>query len=751
MNKVFIILTVVIILSFSAYAITIYIPGDYPTIQAGIDAAFDGDTVLVADGTYTGDGNKNIDFIGKVIVVISENGPDSTIIDCEADGRGFYFHSDEDTNSVLCGFTVTNGYAENGGGIYCNSSSPEISNCIIVSDTAFNCSHGGGIYCHHASPLILNCIISQNSTTGTWYGQLGGGIYCGESSNPIIYNCTINENHAGKGGGICIWFNACPIIDQCTINGNSASDGGGISCASYNTYITISNCTINGNSAYGGGGIYCGQDNLTIYNCTINGNTAYHGGGIHCDWYTDPIISHCTISENTATDWGGGGILCDKSIATIEYCTISRNSTSGNGGGVYGLWYESRPSFSYCLIYGNSANGQGGGIFCSEAAFIRNCTIVENSAGAEGGGILYGGYFISPILEIENSIVAGNTGIGGVFFCSSDSVDISYGDFYNNEGGDFTGNPPPGLGTLITVNANGDSCDVFFNIFEDPLFASPWNGNFQITWANFPVPDSTKSPCIDAGDPESPLDPDSTIADMGALYFDQSMLLTITLTPYNPPIIIPQGGDAFAFNIELANCGGAPETFDVWVNIGVPGGFQFTVLGPVYDLTLAAGSSIERDRTVFVPGSAPAGEYACMGMIGEYPWNVVNSDAFPFIKEGADGIWKGSEGWICSGEPFPDEIITAVEASPGEFALHGSFPNPFNPATIISFELRDAGFVELVVYDIQGREVAKLIDGWTSAGVYQMTFDASTLSSGIYFARMMAGDFQQTQKIMLIK
>ena len=73
-------------------ATTIHIPADQPTIQAGIDASVDGDTVLVADGTYTGYGNRNIDFLGKAIVVISENGPESCIIDCEWGGRGYSFH-----------------------------------------------------------------------------------------------------------------------------------------------------------------------------------------------------------------------------------------------------------------------------------------------------------------------------------------------------------------------------------------------------------------------------------------------------------------------------------------------------------------------------------------------------------------------------------------------------------------------------------------------------------------------------------
>jgi len=90
----------------SAQAKTIRVPGDFLTIQKGIDAAVNGDTVLVAAGTYKGAGNKNLDFKGKAITVTSENGAALTIIDCEGVGRGFYFHSGETSKSVVGGLPL---------------------------------------------------------------------------------------------------------------------------------------------------------------------------------------------------------------------------------------------------------------------------------------------------------------------------------------------------------------------------------------------------------------------------------------------------------------------------------------------------------------------------------------------------------------------------------------------------------------------------------------------------------------------
>ena len=83
------------------------VPSEYPTIQAAIDDSNDGDTIMVSDGTYTGDGNRDIDFLGKAITLRSENGPENCIINCQGSSsnphRGFTFHSGEGPNSVLAG------------------------------------------------------------------------------------------------------------------------------------------------------------------------------------------------------------------------------------------------------------------------------------------------------------------------------------------------------------------------------------------------------------------------------------------------------------------------------------------------------------------------------------------------------------------------------------------------------------------------------------------------------------------------
>ena len=275
-------------------SVTIHVPGDYATIQEAIDASTHWDTVLVADGIYIGDGNRDIDFGGRAIMVKSENGPDYTIIDCEADSldqhRGFYFHSGENSFSKLEGFTITNGWTgeSNGGGIYCEASSPTITDCVISGNDA-EC--GGGIYCRTSSPTITGCVFSGNSVL------FGGGIYCNASS-PIITACTIEGNTAEfHAGGIACYYGSCPTITECLITGNTA-------------ILDVA-------------AIDCNNSDPIFTNCTITGNAGGAAGGITCRDAASPVIRHCTFAENTSTY--AGGLLCQDSSPILANCIFWLN------------------------------------------------------------------------------------------------------------------------------------------------------------------------------------------------------------------------------------------------------------------------------------------------------------------------------------------------------------------------------------------------------------------------------------------
>ncbi len=149
----------------AAVADTLRVPSEYATIQAAIDASVDGDVVEIDDGTYTGTGNKDLDFVGKAITVRSASGdPALCIIDCENDGRGFYFHNAEGPDSIVLGLTITNGSASSGGGVYCRDfSSPALTNCTISGNSASN--GGGGVHFIGGGPTLTNSVLWSATPT----------------------------------------------------------------------------------------------------------------------------------------------------------------------------------------------------------------------------------------------------------------------------------------------------------------------------------------------------------------------------------------------------------------------------------------------------------------------------------------------------------------------------------------------------------------------------------------------------------
>ena len=234
-----------------AYSATLRVPGDYPSIQAAMINAAASDTVLVAPGTYY----EHITWPNTHgIKLLSEYGPDTTIIDAAGALRCITIDYAMDSTTVISGFTICNGNMTNGAGISCVGTSPRIINNLIVNN-----STGGGIWIDSGDPIITDNIISHNT------GADGGGIYCKLFSNPRIANNIIEYNSAtagyGSGGGICT-IDAQPIIESNTIRHNTAETGGG--SYTFKTNATIKYNTITNNTAQTGDGIRLYQSDATI-------------------------------------------------------------------------------------------------------------------------------------------------------------------------------------------------------------------------------------------------------------------------------------------------------------------------------------------------------------------------------------------------------------------------------------------------------------------------------------------------------
>ncbi len=386
-----------------------------------------------------------------------------------------------------------------GGGVYCNNSSPTISNSIISNDSAYT---GGGIYCdYNSDPIItLNTITNNNSLVR------GIGIGCNNNSNPIIENNNISYNTAGLGGsaincdissavitnnsitsnlsnGIMCWGSGTIIVNNIIMDNST-----GIGCATNSGPTIIENNTII-NNRNNGIGCYTNSNSTITYN-TITNNS---GSGIYIDSYAISTISGNTI-KNNSTDRGGGIYCGGVSGSIINNNTISDNSASVSGGGIY-FFHSVNPIINGNTINGNLANNGAGIYFNATDGSITNCTLSGNQATSNGGGI----YCTASSPNISNLISGANSATNGneIYYTNGSNLVVTYSDI---QGG------WPGEG----------------NIDADPLFVGGDPYDYHLT---------VNSPCIDTGDPNSPKDPDSTRADMGAYYFDQSQSFYLE---YNP-------------------------------------------------------------------------------------------------------------------------------------------------------------------------------------------------------------------------
>jgi len=591
-----------------------------------------------------------------------------------------------------------------------------------------------GLLCRNSNPVISHCTFSHISS-------MLGPIYVTDGGSPSLSHCTISDNSGGhSGGGISWWSGAGGTISDCIIRNNRGPRVGGV-CVSVGN-VTLDNCTISDNRAESsaGGGVYCEYCNPTFIDCIITNNQTYdyHGGGVRSLSGSLTLIN-CTISDNE-TYGSGGGVFLESGSATLTNCTINGNISWSTfapvigGGGI--CLHNASGVLSYCAVYDNFGDPGGGGITINGGGSLAvdHCTIESNESwGRHGSGI----YVVSGTASVTNSIISNNHDAYGIYNFGTLTVD--YTDFFNNDPGPISGNIPAGFGVIDTINANGDSCDVYFNTFLDPMFVGLYNQDYNLRW---------RSPCVDAGDPNSPLDPDNTVCDMGPFYFNQAVLGVVEVYPQDEPIVIPPGGGQLVYDGWVFNFTGHSGRADIWTYAFVPGVGRYGPIDLYRNAPIPADSIGRNNIRQNVPGLAPAGDYVFAAYVGSYPGTIIDSSYFYFRKEGsvAGGIGEWSGSGLLPREGDAEEFDL-----PNDYALSGNYPNPFNARTVIDYQLPVSGQVKLEIYNVLGQKVTVLVDSKQQAGYRSVVWDASAVSSGIYFYKLTAGDFTKTRRMMLVK
>jgi predicted outer membrane repeat protein len=761
----------------------IHVPADQPTIQAGIDVATDGDTVLVADGTYL----ENINFMGKAITVASQflidadtNHINNTVIDGSQPANPDYgstvsFVNSEDTTSILCGLTITGGSgmpessygARVGGGIVCFEAGAKITHNKITGNAVIepNYAFGGGIACVKESGnywLVLEYnIIRDNHTSVTTSWATGGGceiwINARICNNIIEYNSTNSTSGNAAGGGIYISPPTAAPLDTLyfhnnTIQYNSATSnmggsGGGMIAAymhasftsntfKYNSINCMSTNVAYGSTA-GGLGVFDSEsyvaDNEFSYNVLTGPETDGAGLQFYYPLQTDCI--HNTITHNIVNAdsvWFGAGCAYFFPQADGK---LADNVFSYNSGPVEPI-------------------GAGGGIALLDAMEVR--IIVDanrflNNIAYHGGGFYERtswNTYITNNIFVENETYRGG-GIGMYHPAIEDNSQyISSRDYYpmiiNNS---FCENSASSDGGAIRYQGDQNIPEIYNCIFWENTATS---GRDVRNWGtealvvsysdlntNYIAGNWTGEANIDA-DPlftgNCHITAASPCRDAGMQSFQTPMFdYEAEFRPDPVGLVVDMGADEF-YDVPEIPLALYPEEIgnDYFVAI-----WTHSLWAIGYSLDVA----YDEDFTELVPG---------------YDNLDVGKDTFALVANLYEEIYyyrvrAYNAQWVSDNSNIINLLmgINTPEVPGSQFAVR-SYPNPFSNVTTIEFKLPEELDVTFKLYDLTGREVRSLVIGHLEKGRHMVTLQAGKLGHGIYLLRLTANREPRTVSCKLV-
>ncbi len=419
----------------------------------------------------------------------------------------------------------------------------------------------------------------------------GGALYCENSSAVKLDNCLFAWNFAAQSGGaICLMDTSNIVIKNTRIFDNTAlSQGGGINCE--NSNLVLENVEFQSNRSFytSGGGMFCKESDLLLSDVYFSYNSANFGAGLCCRTNSTASLNNVIFSCNTALCVGGAMISEFNTNIVMDSVEVRNNSAGGDAGGIF--FHGGNQILTNCQIYDNESGENGGGFFCTvESNLTLSNSIMYRNEAANSGGAFY--IENATGIIIDKVTIANHQATSGAgFYLDNSPLTITNSVVWN----DLSEEADISLNNGSTVVANycdlqGAADETWFQINcidENPLFQSSDLDLYYYLWNDYPLPDGGKSPCIDAGDPSSSVDPDGTTTDIGYYYYHQEFT---TLSGGNILGILSSVNSPYYINGDLLVPSGDQLTIEEGVSIIFNGHYKFEVNGSL----LALGTDFNR-------------------------------------------------------------------------------------------------------------------------------------------------------------
>jgi len=680
--------------------------GDFPTIQAAVDAAASGDLIALDNGIYAGEGNRDLDFGSKEIELVALNlDPALCTIDCGASAadphRALHLHGGQTGATLLRGLTIINGYA---------------GAALPGGDT------GGALLLEGATPTLINCVF-QNHTAGQ------GGAVAASGSSLTLSGCSFYDNVAtGDGGALLLTNGSDASLDKVTMAFNAAAQGGAVACDASSPAVL--RCTFAGNAgADAGAGFYLANGSSPVIERSILA-FGQAGEAVFCeDAGSTPLLSCTDVYGNLGGDWTG----CIADQADLEFNLSVNPLFCDMDGYDFTLW-----SISECAWQNNPDCSSIGAhlIGCQPSGEAVCCTNFECLVVTYEDCQAMNGTFLpsEDVCDPNPCYPPGTDLTGGVFIVHApESIQFSpgadwcqkYADEYALSG---TGEQIPRLDSagdmrvwyvLAAWEEDRSFCGYEFGLGNyDPStfyfteYGSCSLGGNEFSTSNWPGPNQGTT-----------------------LGYSDTMSGSIV------PIYWFAGYAYYAGQVPLtAN----PDT-DF-------GGFR-NCLSPAHNFSAACFGvlGVNTDGVACHPGGAVIESACCIGI-----------DCF-IMSEGdcvlAGGVWQGIEV-ACDPNPCYDPSSVDDGVAPvTRLHLNGNHPNPFAGATRIAFAVPAAlstSPATLKVYDATGALVRTLWSGPVAAGQQVVSWDGRNdagqqSGTGVYFYRLDVGDQQLTERMIMVR